>query len=122
MSGQIGMSTRISVICPVQGHVADMSRANETKCIWLLVGRIFAEKLGKKSQFQHQRSWHCYPTRHNPQSQQEPHRTLDYHHIMDPLRHDEQDEQDEQLCIIAVGQDDFCLKVGQELPVSCCLS
>jgi hypothetical protein len=26
------------------------------------------------------------------------------------------------LCIIAVGQDDFCLKVGQELPVSCCLS
>jgi hypothetical protein len=31
MSRQIGMSTRISVICPVQGHVADMSRTNETK-------------------------------------------------------------------------------------------
>jgi hypothetical protein len=34
MSGQIGMSTRISVICPVQqghGHVADMSWTNETK-------------------------------------------------------------------------------------------
>jgi hypothetical protein len=28
MSGQIGMSTRISVICPVRGHVADISRTN----------------------------------------------------------------------------------------------
>jgi hypothetical protein len=31
MSGQIGMSTKISVICPVRGHVADMSRTNKTK-------------------------------------------------------------------------------------------
>jgi hypothetical protein len=33
MSGQISMSREKSVVCPVRGHVQDMSRTNETK-VW----------------------------------------------------------------------------------------